>query len=370
MTEYDIIILGGGPAGAVAGMQLAKEGLRVLILEADNFEGPRVGETLPPNFRETIVSIGLEAEFKAQQHKAAYAFGSAWGTDQATYSSHMEDPYGQGWHINRAKFDKMLFEQACQKGSIGIQNCRILSVESLPNQEWQVEWIDSSGKQRAQGRFLLNACGRKNVFHKRMKDESIVYDELAAVALIIQAYTFKPETALIESVEAGWWYSSPLPNGNAIVMLITDLDLITSMRLTDLNHWLKEVKKAPHTGKRLDQYDDAGTLFVRPAFSHRISQVRAVNYLPIGDALVSFDPLNGAGIIRAIQTATGAARVVQRHFSGDQEAVPEFIAAVGELYEDYLDNRKTFYALEKRWPNAPFWARRLETNEMQHAVSL
>ncbi len=170
----------------------------------------------------------------------AIGFGSAWGTEKLEFSSYMDSPNGNGWNVNRVKFDHLLFKEACKKGAIGVTGSRVQHTNLNSDQVWNVEWMDSSGKNKAKGRFLLNACGRKNKFHKIMDDEQVIYDNLVSVALFLKGYKINPEAAFIESVELGWWYFAPLPSGNSIVMLMTDLDIVTSLKLTVFENWHAE----------------------------------------------------------------------------------------------------------------------------------
>lgn len=358
---YDVVVLGGGPAGSVASMQLQDEGYNVLMLEADTFQRHRVGETFSPIFIETLGLIGLKDAFLAQDYLTTFGFGSAWGTDKLEFSSHISTPYGQGWHVDRAKFDHMLFQQACWKGVDGILGCRISTPKVVDtDSRWLIQWTDNSEQKEATGRFLLNACGRKNLFHKRMKDELAIYDDLVAVAWLIPNHRYSPEAAMIESVEIGWWYSSPLPSGKAIVMLMTDFDLVISLRLKKFDNWYAQLQKAKHTFDRLPKLgtDKPKKLFVKFAHSQRVTKVKALNYLPIGDALASFDPINGAGIVRTMQTSIGGARVVKRHLDGDQSAIDELLTGLEVLYDGYLNEKAAHYAMEKRWSDSVFWQRR------------
>jgi len=57
---YDVAIIGGGPAGSVAGAALARNGRRVVILEKKNFPRFRVGESLLPASSDTFQRIGVK----------------------------------------------------------------------------------------------------------------------------------------------------------------------------------------------------------------------------------------------------------------------------------------------------------------------
>src|SRR5260370_41157215 len=57
---HDVAIIGGGPAGSVAGAVLARKGRRVVILEKEKFPRFRVGESLLPASSDTFERIGVK----------------------------------------------------------------------------------------------------------------------------------------------------------------------------------------------------------------------------------------------------------------------------------------------------------------------
>ena len=59
IDKYDVAIGGGGPAGTVAALTLARAGYAVAVIETSKYEHPRVGETLPPPTRAVLTRLGL-----------------------------------------------------------------------------------------------------------------------------------------------------------------------------------------------------------------------------------------------------------------------------------------------------------------------
>ncbi|MCP5548388.1 MAG: FAD-dependent oxidoreductase [Akkermansiaceae bacterium] len=57
--DYDVVIIGGGPAGASAATTLAKAGRRVLVLEKARFPRFHIGESLLPYNRAVFEELGV-----------------------------------------------------------------------------------------------------------------------------------------------------------------------------------------------------------------------------------------------------------------------------------------------------------------------
>ena len=82
-----------------------------------------------------------------------------------------------------------------------------------------------------------------------------------------------------------------------------------------------------------------------------------VPHLLIGDAAVAFDPLSGWGVGKALADSAGAAAAVDAWLRGDPSKLLSHTAGIRESYQLHLAQRRAYYAMERRWPDAPFWAR-------------
>jgi flavin-dependent dehydrogenase len=58
-SEVDVVVVGGGPAGSAAALWCVRQGLRVVLLEREQFPRHRPGETLPPGVEPIFAQLGV-----------------------------------------------------------------------------------------------------------------------------------------------------------------------------------------------------------------------------------------------------------------------------------------------------------------------
>src|SRR5512138_987303 len=119
---YDVIIIGGGPAGSTMGSYLSKAGIKNLILEGHNQPRPHVGESLVLSTMRVFSEIGF---LDTMEHSGfVKKYGAAWrdfgGKEQALHFAEFRQ---QGidrdytFHVDRSKFDLLLLKHAESLGS-------------------------------------------------------------------------------------------------------------------------------------------------------------------------------------------------------------------------------------------------------------
>src|SRR5262249_23052544 len=109
-ATFDVVVVGGGPAGLAVAGALRRRGRSVVVFERTTYEGARVGETLGGEVGALLRSLGawdaLADLFAGQVPFRAVR--SAWGSPNLEERSSMLHPLGEGWHVDRARFDAKL----------------------------------------------------------------------------------------------------------------------------------------------------------------------------------------------------------------------------------------------------------------------
>ena len=146
-SDCDVVVLGGGPAGAAAAITLARGGHSVAVLEKSHYEEPRIGETLPPSARLPLADLGVWESFLSAGHLPAPGVASAWGEDELYETHFIFNPHGRGWHLDRQRFDAMLAQAASDAGALLYCDARIASCLPVAG-GWEIDVISGVGIHR------------------------------------------------------------------------------------------------------------------------------------------------------------------------------------------------------------------------------
>lgn len=371
-THYDIAIAGAGPAGAATARRLAQSGCRVVLLERSQFDKPRVGESLAPSVQPLLTDLGVWREFVDLQPLPSYGTRSAWGAARASEHSHLQTPYLCGWHVDRLSFDCMLAQSAVSAGAqllLGVQVVRCVSgangrfVLSLASDD-DLDCID-----QLQADFVIDATGRGSTVARRLGGTSIMFDRLVGVAAeFANARAGTSCYTLVETTPDGWWYSAPSGNESSMTMLMTDGDLVCSQGTRELPQWRNALSQAQLTRASIDGCERKWGPRVFSAVSQRLQRNdhNQQRWLAVGDATLAVDPISGSGVVRALKTAKAAASTAMSALSGDKTAISSYEADRDRECTEYLLERAAYYQIERRWPNAPFWQRRIDKANTVH----
>jgi flavin-dependent dehydrogenase len=341
----DVLIVGGGPAGSVTAICLARAGIRVAIMEAQGRDRDRFGETVPPEINPVLGELGLWEAFQALRPVAAPGIVCRWGTRVAAEQDFVSNPHGSGWRVDRDAFDAMLLREAASAGAHVYTGCKPGARERSDG-VWKLDEI--------RARFLVDAAGR-NGLNLGVRGHGDIEDVLLAIAIRISYSGGAPSDCrtYVETTPAGWWYSGLLPDGDVMAMFFTDPEIYRTEGVAIAD----QLAAAPLTRERLQGGQIARSHVVYVPSSCR-STMCGDGWLAVGDSASCYDPLSGRGIFKALRQGAAAAASIAKAFDGDTAAIPNYAADVRQEFESYARQRRTYYAGERRWEASGFWRRR------------
>ncbi len=153
-----ILVLGGGPAGGAAALELAQAGCDVVLLERQKTPGWKIGETLPPEARFHLQRLKHWETFQQSGHLPCYGIVSCWGSSVPAERGFIMNPYGHGWQLDRAKFEGALLQAAGDAGCQIFYGAEARAVQ-YQSKQWHIE--TSTGEFNAE--WLLDCTGRKGI---------------------------------------------------------------------------------------------------------------------------------------------------------------------------------------------------------------
>jgi len=137
---------------------------------------------------------------------------------------------------------------------------------------------------------------------------------------------------------------------------MTDADLYSAGRKRDGAFFEIQLERAPHTRERIGGAPPE--LFLVPAFSGIRDRAAERNWLAVGDAARSYDPLSGLGLCTSMSMAMDAARSIVSYLAGDPSGLATYDGRNRQAYDQYVESYVSHYGLEQRWPDSDFWRRR------------
>ncbi|MFO1002897.1 MAG: tryptophan 7-halogenase [Planctomycetaceae bacterium] len=317
MYDFDIAVIGGGPAGAAAAITAASRGLSVAIVEREAFPRPAPGESAHPGIQPLLKQLGVE-EAVLNANFVRYPGHMVQSRGLENYVPFGSDESGdwQGFQLWRPQFDSILLNRAHSLGVKILQPDR--AVEPIFESAGLSGVVTSAGTLRT--RYVIDATGRRRLVSRWMNLE---WNKVGVTRTAWYGYAIGdcPERAsrpLLSLSADNWhWIARVRPDTYAWTHVTTIRDRPQAGWLPSEIAGLKPL--IPPTGVDV-------TWGVTSAAA-------GPGYFLVGDAAFCLDPAAGHGILKALMSGIYAAHLVVQVL--EQKAAPSFAAAA---YSDWMRN--------------------------------
>lgn len=354
---WDVAVIGSGPAGSAVAVHCRRAGLTTATFTLPHRPSrAEVPETLPAAARPLLEALGIGERLDRVGLREQYAMSSAWGSHAMTTRHSICNPLGPGWFVDRSTFDAELNRQATKDGDVPLIQGRLASASREGNR-WQLRFHVPGTSEcfPASAAVVVDATGRSSAFARRIGIRRTAIDRLISVSARAVPRGAVAGEALVESARDGWWFSALTPCGELSVSWFTEGGLLRPADLS-IGVFADRLRATVHTAARVAKLLPE-ELRRRPAGTGRLEAFGGSGWMAVGDAAVACDPLGSQGMMRALESAAAASRIIVN----DHTSAEGKISAYGESQIDYLQrflrDRHDIYAMERRWPEAPFWQR-------------
>jgi flavin-dependent dehydrogenase len=357
-TSYDVIVIGGGPAGSTISSILAREGRRVVLFEKERFPRHHIGESLMTDTYFTFQRMGLLEKLKASPFVRKYSvqFANPAGRESRPFyffeANHHE--CAVTWQVTRAQFDLMLIEHAAEQGAKVYQETQIKRVLFNGARAYGVEARLSDGSlQEFYAPVVVDATGQtamlSNKFGWRVRDPKL---KKAVLYSYFQGAHREPDlnggATLVLRTPAGsngWFWYIPLENDITSVGVVADPEYLVQGRGQDLAKiFHEEIEKVESCRRRVAGATRVDKIYSILDYSYRSKSCAGDGFILIGDAYGFLDPIYSSGVLLALKMAELAADSIHDAFRSN-----DFSAARLGHYQAKLDQgiesmRKLVYA--------------------------
>lgn len=376
---WDVIVIGGGPAGSTAANLLAARGRRVLVLEKDVFPRHHIGESLLPGLSPLFVRLGVEGTLKKAGFFVKTGGSYIWGRSKTPWSISFADlaeapGYMVGreetwaWHVERARFDTMLLSAARRRGAVVRQPAVVTAVEPEGDSIRSLTVRgEGGGSERLTARSYLDATGQAGLLAGKLGWRR--YDSqlrhLAVYTYFEGARLFagpRHQHIFIENIKDGWVWFIPLSETRVSVGVVTSLSQAPRVREGMEAFFLSRLARTREASRRVKAARRVEPFRLERDWSYRSRRFAGENFLLAGDAAAFIDPLLSYGVTLAMHSAELAADCLEGALArparrGDLFA--HYDAAHGARFDELRDFTKFFYD-GNRHRESYFWkARRI-----------
>jgi flavin-dependent dehydrogenase len=314
-VDFDVGIIGGGPAGSSLGAYLAKAGLRCIIFEKEKFPRPHVGESLVPS--STRVFRELDFLPTMEKYRFPHKYGAVWTSARSdrTYDHDWEGINIQEADIRFEERDQL--EHAASLGATARQNVGVSHV----NFDEKRPIIGLSDGSSVRVRMVADASGRNTVLAKQLdlKVMDKVFDQLA-VHSWFEGYRRLSAFSKKEGRYGDYIYVHFLPISNSWVWQIPITETITSIgvvsqkkhfvrSLSELEGFFwKSVESRPELHDGLKQSKQLRPFKAEGDYSYAAKQIAGDRFVLVGDAGRFVDPIFSTGVSIALNSSRFASR--------------------------------------------------------------
>jgi len=305
----DVLIVGGGPAGASAAAVLAECGHQVVLLEKARHPRFHIGESLLPANLPLFERLGVGAAIRAigmPKRGAQFHAPNGARTQRFAFADSWNKRLPLAYQVRRSQFDEILIRRAEALGAQVIEECRAREVDFSDPRGVRV-YAEQAGVARTfTARYLIDASGRDTFLgnHLGTKRRDRKHASCAMFAHFAgagrDADAARCGDISLFWIDQGWLWSIPLADGLTSVGAVVWPSYMKSRRQDLRAFFLATIARSPDLSARLAAAQLATEVEATGSYSYRCTRAHGERHLLIGDAYSFIDPVFSSGVLFAM----------------------------------------------------------------------
>jgi 1H-pyrrole-2-carbonyl-[peptidyl-carrier protein] chlorinase len=345
-VDFDVGIIGGGPAGAAMGCYLAKAGVSCAIFERELFPRPHVGESFVPSSTRIFKELDFLRVMEA--HKFPRKYGATWT------ASPQVRPYSMDWkgvaadcqpaagisaesradirfeeraqpgvdqpytyHVDRGRFDLALLQHANEAGAQVCEGLDVKRVDFRDGGDPDIVMMLGPREIRTRVRLVVDASGRRTLVGSqlKLKIKDPVFDQYA---LHTWFEGFDRGGVAAESnihihflpLTNTWVWQIPINDSTTSIGVVTQKKNFLGSRQSREAFFWDCLRTREDLWARVERARKVRPLKEEADYSYAMTQFTGDRYLLLGDAARFVDPIFSTGVSIALNSARFASRDV------------------------------------------------------------
>jgi len=319
--EFDLLVIGGGPAGSCAAAAARQQGLRTLVAEKCAFPRFHIGESLLPAgnriLRETgawpkVEAAGFIPKYGAEFHRAD---GS--GVKKVRFSESLIPGLDSTFQVERARFDAVLLDHARDLGAEVRMETAVSALERLEG-GYRATLAGPAGESTVTVPWVIDATGRETGLmseQKRALDPSPFPKRMAIFSHfqgVVRAPGREGGNILIVRLADGWFWIIPIDRERTSVGLVTTVQAFRAAGESPESHFHRAIAASPKLQELLGRAVPTMGFHVTSDYSYFRRDLAQDRLVLAGDAGGFFDPIFSSGVYMATSSGKLAGDFVAR----------------------------------------------------------
>jgi flavin-dependent dehydrogenase len=370
--DPDVVVIGGGPAGATCSTLIAQQGYKVRLFERERFPRFHIGESLIPDTYWVLKRLNMLEKMKKSAFvvKRSVQFVNQHGrmSEPFYFEEHNSHECSVTWQVLRSEFDLLMLENAAEHGVDVQQGVRVREVifDGERATGVRVQYEDGR-KEDVRAKVVVDASGQSTMIATKFdlldKDTELKKGAVwtywkgairdtgrdAGATLVLQTKGKK-----------GWFWWIPLHNDIVSVGIVRAFDELFEGGRSHEEIYNEEVENCIEIKRRVENATRCDRFYATKDYSYKARRWAGPGWVLIGDAHGFLDPLYSSGVLLALTSGSFAADAIAEGLKKDDlsEAQlgkwgPEFregMDRMRRLVVEYYDGF-SFGAFVRRYPH-------------------
>lgn len=336
--KSDVVIVGGGPGGAAMAMFLAREGIKPLIVEMEEFPRYHIGESLTGAGGKVLRDLGLEPEMRKRRHptkQGVKVYGTSgknsWWVPVTGRDENWKLFPWDTWQVRRSDFDTMMLDEAIARGATfmrgratkpimgddgSMRGIRVAAAGGGTMDIHSEMLLDCTG----QATWLANLGGITGPKYLGAYDKQIAFFSQVAGAIRDHGNTRETHpdnTLILYQKKYHWAWFIPIDDEIVSVGAVAPAAYFQEKRESKRDFLARELHELnPELTKRIPEVKFVHDVHVIPNYSYQVKGFTGKGFMCLGDAHRFIDPIFSFGLTVTMREAQFAAPLVRQYLEG------------------------------------------------------